>query len=165
MKKSILISIVVLFLASVVFAAATDIELHPSCALCGMDRAKYAQSRMLVEYEDGTSSGLCSLHCAAVEVASSIDKTPRRIRVGDYGNRNLIDAETAFWVVGGRKPGVMTANAKWAFEERSAAEKFVKENGGVLASFDDAMKAAYQDMYQDTKRIRDRRTMKRSLQR
>ena len=68
-------------------------------------------------------------------------------------------------MVGGRKPGVMTANAKWAIEERSAAEKFIKGNGGVLAIFDDAMKAAYLDLYQGTKQIRERPKMKKALKR
>ena len=34
-------------------------------------------------------------------------------------------------------------------------------NGGSLATFDDAIKAAYEDMYADTKMIRERRKMKK----
>ncbi|EKD35658.1 MAG: hypothetical protein ACD_75C01826G0004 [uncultured bacterium] len=162
MKRFTLVSILILALASIVFAAAADIEKHPTCTYCGMDRAKYAYSRILIEYDDGTSFGACSLRCAAVDLANNIDKTPKAIGVGDYDSKKLIDAERAFWVVGGKKPGVMTMNAKWAFEEKGAAEKFIKENGGVMATFDDAIKAAYEDMYLDTKRIRERRKMKRS---
>jgi hypothetical protein len=128
-----------------------------------MDLAKYAHSRMLIDYDDGTSFGACSLHCAAVDLANHIDKTPTTIRVGDYNSKKLIDAEKACWVLGGQKPGVMTGNAKWAFADKPAAEKFIKENGGVLATFDAAIKAAYEDMYKDTKQIRERRKMKRSL--
>lgn len=163
MKRIILVSIFVLALASIVFAVDSDIDKHSSCSLCGMDRAKYAHSRMLIEYDDGTSLGACSLHCAAVDLANNIDKTSRTIGVGDYYSKKLIDAEKAFWVVGGNKPGVMTGNAKWAFEDKQAAEKFIKENGGVLVTFDDAIKATYGDMYKDTKQIRERRKMKRSL--
>jgi copper chaperone NosL len=152
-----------LTMSSLSFAAAlTDIEKHHSCSLCGMDREKFAQSRILIEYDDGTSLGTCSLHCAAVDLANNIDKTPKYVGVGDYHSKKLIDAEKAFWVKGGRKPGVMTQNAKWAFEEKRAAEEFIKENGGVLVAFDEAIKAAYEDMYQDTKQIRERRKMKRS---
>ena len=162
MKKFILVNVFVLALASMVFAMDTDIEKHPSCAYCGMDREKHAHSRVLIEYEDGTSFGACSLHCAAVDLAINIDKAPMFIGVGDYYSKKLINAEKAFWVVGGSKPGVMTVNAKWAFEDKRAAGKFIRENGGVPATFDEAIKAAYEDMYKDTKQIRERRKMRRS---
>ncbi len=55
--------------------------------------------------------------------------------------------------------GVMTKRAKWAFENKADAEKFIKENGGTPATFDDAMEAAYEDMYADTKMIREKRKM------
>ncbi|MDD5285201.1 MAG: nitrous oxide reductase accessory protein NosL [Desulfuromonadaceae bacterium] len=163
MKNFILAGIFVMALASIVFAVDSDIEKHSSCTYCGMDRAKYAYSRILIEYDDGTSFGACSLHCAAVDLANNIDKEPRAIGVGDYNSKKLIDAESANWVLGGKKPGVMTMNAKWAFEDKHVAEKFIKENGGMLVTFDDAIKAAYEDMYKDTKQIRERRKMKRSL--
>jgi nitrous oxide reductase accessory protein NosL len=82
--------------------------------------------------------------------------------VGDYGTKKLINAEKAIWVIGGSKPGVMTKKAKWAFEKKEDADKFVKENGGKVSTFDEAMKATYEDMYADTKMIRDRRRMKKT---
>ena len=53
----------------------------------------------------------------------------------------------------------MSKRAKWAFGKRDDAELFVKENGGTLATFDEVMKAAYEDMYADMKIIRDKRKM------
>ena len=102
-----------MFTASLLFAQAQeDIQKQPSCKYCGMDRAKFAHSRMLVEYDDGTAVGTCSIHCLAVDLALNIDKTPKNIQTGDYGTKNLVDAEKAFWVVGGSKMGVMTKRAK-----------------------------------------------------
>lgn len=151
-------------LACVSFAEGLpDVEKHPTCMFCGMDRGKFAHSRMLIEYDDGTSFGACSLHCVAVDLASNIDKTPGTIGVADYKSKKMVGAEKAFWVLGGKKPGVMTSHAKWAFGSKPDAENFVKENGGVLATFDEAMKAAYDDMYQDTRQIREKRRMKRAL--
>ncbi len=75
------------------------------------------------------------LHCAAIDLILKIDKAPKAIRVGDYSTKNLIDAEKAFWIIGGSKMGVMTKRAKWAFEKKGDAEKFMKENGGTLAVF------------------------------
>ena len=73
--------------------------------------------------------------------------------------KHLIDAEQAFWVIGGKIPGVMTKQAKWAFAQKEDAEKFIAVNGGTLANFDQAMKAAYEDMYADVKMIREKRKM------
>jgi len=140
--------------------AQEDIEKHPSCKYCGMDRKMFSHSRMYIQYDDGTTEGTCSIHCAAVEFALAIDKTPKAIMVGDYNTRKLIDAEKAFWIIGGDKLGVMTKRAKWAFEKKEDAEKFVRENGGKLAQFEEAMKAAYEDMYEDTKMVRQKRKMK-----
>lgn len=138
-----------------------DIQKHPSCKYCGMDREKFAHSRMLIEYDDSTVLGTCSIHCVSVDLALNIDKTPKSIMVCDYGTKNLVDAEKAFWVVGGNKPGVMSKRAKWAFGKKEDADQFVQENGGDIATFDEAIKAAYEDMYHDTKMIRDRRKMKK----
>jgi len=149
------------FLASGAALAQGDIEKHPSCKYCGMDRKVFSHSRIYIEYDDGTTEGTCSIHCAAVEFALAIDKTPKAIMVGDYNTRKLIDAEKAFWVIGGEKLGVMTRRAKWAFERKEDAEKFMRESGGKLAQFEEAMKAAYEDLYEDTKMVRQKRKMKR----
>ena len=132
-----------------------DIQAHKTCKYCGMDREKFAHSRMLVEYSDGSSLGACSIHCVALDLAQTFDKQPKAIMVADYNKKNLIDAEKAYWVIGGNKPGVMTKTAKWAFADKKDAEAFIKEHGGKLANFEDAMKSTYEDMYNDTKMIRD----------
>jgi nitrous oxide reductase accessory protein NosL len=134
-----------------------DAKESPSCRYCGMDRVKFAQSRMVVEYDDGSKVATCSLHCMAVELANQIDKTPVAIRVGDASTAALLDAEKAVWVLGGSKPGVMTKRAKWAFADRAGADAFVKESGGTIVSFEDAVKAAYEDLYLDNRMIREKR--------
>lgn len=165
MRKSILVLLLAAMVAvtsGVVLAQqADDIQKHPVCTYCNMDRQQYAHSRFLIEYEDGSTFGACSIHCAAVDVALHIDKTPKAYKVGDYGTKKLIDAETAAWVIGGNKPGVMTKRAKWAFEKKEDAEKFAKENGGELATFDKAMEATFNDMFADTKMINQKRKMKK----
>ena len=163
MKKLYVSMVVMVFclLVSGIAFAQDDIKKHPSCKYCGMDREKFAHSRIYIEYDDGTTEGTCSVHCAAIDLALNIDKTPKAIWVGDYNTKKLIDAEKAFWVIGGSKTGVMTKRAKWAFGKKEDAEKFISENGGNLAVFDEALKSAYEDMYQDTKMIREKRKMKK----
>ncbi len=156
--------VIAFFLISAGFASAEtqdDVRLHKSCKLCGMDRGMFDFSRMLIEYDDGTIAAVCSIHCAAVELANNIDKTPKSIKVGDFSGKQLIDAEKAVWVVGGSKPGVMSKRGKWAFEGKDGAELFMKTNQGKIASFEEVMKTAYEDMYEDTKMIRAKRKEKR----
>lgn len=140
-----------------------DVEQHGVCQLCGMDREKFAHSRMLIEYDDGSSIGLCSLHCTALDLSNNLDKTPVSIWVADYDRKQLINAEKAFWVLGGDRPGVMTGTAKWAIAERARAEAFQTTHGGELVGFEAAIKAAYGGMYQDTRMIREKRKMKRMM--
>jgi copper chaperone NosL len=166
MKRSIVLGIIaVCFLLTTGWASAQgDIKKHPACKYCGMDREKFAHSRVFVEYEDGTTEGTCSIHCAAIDFALNIDKIPKMLQVGDFNTKMLVDAEKSVWVIGGSKPGVMTKRAKWAFARKEEAEKFVIENGGNAASFDQAVKAAFEDMYADTKMIQERRKMRRMEQ-
>ena len=152
------LAVVILLLgAAGVTWAQVDIGRHPACFYCGMDRAKFAHSRVHIEYDDGSTAGTCSLHCAALDMALNMGKGPVAIQVGDYSDSSLIDAESASWVIGGQKPGVMTRRAKWAFAQRGAAQAFIRKHGGKLGDFEQALQAAYEDMYQDTKMIRHKR--------
>lgn len=158
------IAVFCVIMAMPVFGAMEgDTKDIPSCIHCGMNRDMFAHSRMLIDYSDGSKAGLCSLHCVAVDLALNLDKTPTMIQVGDYNTKALIDAEKAYWLIGGTKPGVMTKNAKWAFADQADAEKFRKENGGRIGNFDDALQAAYTDLADDTQMIRDKRSKKRQM--
>ena len=154
-------AILVLSGAAALAQVADDIQKYPDCKYCGMDRQKFAHSRMLIDYSDGSGLGVCSIHCAAVDLAQNIDKDPNVILVADLQSKKLIDAEKAYWVIGGTKPGVMTKRAKWAFEKKETADQFIKDSGGAPADFDQAIKASYEDMYADTKMIRERRKMRK----
>ena len=160
-----LMAVISLMFAPIVSAETQDdIVLHKSCAHCGMNRGTFDSSRMLIEYNDGSAVPVCSLHCAAIDLANNIDKTPKSIKVADFKGKQLIDAEQAFWVVGGSKPGVMSKRGKWAFGTKDEAENFIKTNSGKPASFEEAVKMAYDDMYEDTKMIREKRKMMRMKQ-
>jgi copper chaperone NosL len=165
MKKVIIcfLSVMLVFLAgSSIVLAQEDVDTYSSCKYCGMKRGMFSHSRMLLTYDDGSKLGTCSIHCVAVDLALNIDRTPKTIQVGDYNTKSLIDAENAAWVIGGSKPGVMTKRAKWAFKKQDDAAAFIKANGGTAATFDEAMKATYEDMYSDTKMIRVKRNKMRA---
>lgn len=165
MKKEILSAVLLVCLLFVSIASAQeDVKHAPKCVHCGMNRTQFAHTRMLVTYEDGTKVGTCSIHCLALDLSINIDKTPYKIETADYISKKLVDAEQAYWVLGGNKPGVMAKQGKWAFVNKVYAEKFIREHGGTLATFNEAMQAAYTSMYTDTKIIREKRAIDKAHQ-
>jgi nitrous oxide reductase accessory protein NosL len=146
MKRLISILLLCLTMLSVNVFAANKVEPPDACVHCGMNRTTFAYSRMLITYADGASSGTCSLHCIATDLQHAKGKTAKSIQVADYNSKALIDAKTAVWVIGGKKQGIMTPVAKWAFADKGSAEKFVKEYGGNLADFTSALKEAEKEL-------------------
>jgi len=126
--------------------AQSDIDIHRDCAYCGMDRKAYGFSRMLIQYEDGTEVGVCSLHCALIEIDAHQGGRIKALLVADRDTRTLIDVEKVTWVLGGKKGGVMTKRAKWAFASKHAADKFIAANGGKIVSWDETLAAAREDL-------------------
>jgi nitrous oxide reductase accessory protein NosL len=129
------------------------------CRYCGMKRSQYPHSWVIITHSDGNVEMVCSVHCAAIDMALHTQKQVSRITVADYNTHHQIAAETAFWVIGGDKAGVMTARGKWAFKTKTDAQRFIKDHGGKLADFDAVMKAAFEDMYNDTLMIRKKQRM------
>ena len=127
---------------------ADDIKRYPECKYCGMDRERFGYSRMLVRYDDGTAVPTCSVHCTGIDLALNPQKSVRQTLVRDFNTRVLLDAEKAFWVLGGDKMGVMSIRGKWAFGDRQSAEEFTRSHGGSLAPYDEVMKATFEDMYE-----------------
>ena len=141
--KMVVITFIALLIASPVLAE------DASCEYCGMMKSKFGHSWIILEHEDGSKAGLCSIHCAAIHMALHIDKPVMRVSVGDYNTRKQIDAERAYWVIGGDEMGVMTARAKWAFATKEAADRFIETHGGRPATYEESIKAAFEDMYED----------------
>jgi len=140
MKRAWIALLLVLTLGTFCLAA-EKVEAPDACKQCGMDRTKFAHSRMVVTYTDGSSAGTCSINCVVTELKGSKKKV-KSFQVGEYNTKKLIDAKTATWVIGGNKKGVMTKVAKWAFTKKKDAEAFIKANGGKLATFDETLNAA-----------------------
>jgi nitrous oxide reductase accessory protein NosL len=144
----VLISHIVLALFLIAGATAfaqEDISEHRNCAHCGMDRKAYGYSRMLIVYDNGPKVGVCSLHCAVVDLEANRERRVKSLLVADRDTRSLINAETAAWVMGGKKRGVMTQRPKWAFSDKTAAQAFIDANGGTIASWSDVLAAARED--------------------
>lgn len=144
MRKFWLTVLMILTFGTVCLAA-DKVEAPDDCKRCGMDRTVFAYSRMVVTYSDGSSAGTCSLNCVVTDMKAAAAKTVKSFQVADYNTRELIDARSAAWVIGGSKRGVMTPVAKWAFADKKDAAAFMKLNGGKPATFDEALKAAEEE--------------------
>jgi nitrous oxide reductase accessory protein NosL len=121
------------------------IELPEACDKCGMNRTKFAHSRVVVEFDDGSTGGACSITCASYDVRQKSHKKVKRLLVADFDSKELIDVHDAVWVTGGDKRGVMTKVPKWAFTKMEGAERFIAAHGGTIASFDEVIVAAKQE--------------------
>jgi len=152
-RTGVILPVIVLMLITMTCAvsSADDIDEHRSCVHCGMDRKAYGFSRMLVQYEDGSSVGLCSLRCVVVELDANPKRTVKAILAADRTERTLIDAEKAVWVMGGLKRGVMTTRPKWAFSTRAAADAFIEDYDGTIVSWNEALAAAREDLAQEVR--------------
>ena len=138
--KKVTMFLIICLLFTCAYAGATYAG-EKTCPICGMDLDDAPKSRMVVVFTDGTTVAVCSLHCAVWEMKQNKDKQVQSIMVADYATEKMTDARTATWVIGGDKISVMTTVAKWAFARGEDAQNFVKEHGGKVATFDEAMKA------------------------
>ena len=147
---------------TLLFTATYTSAADPSCFYCGMKKSAYGHSWMIINYGDHSTGEFCSLHCACIDMLLHSEKKAMTVLVSDYFTKKIIDADKAHWVIGGSRPGVMTVNAKWAFETKPASERYIKEFGGEAADFDAAIKAAMVDMYKDMMLIGKERKVKRT---
>jgi len=145
--KRLWISIMLLLaLGSACLAAEKKVEAPADCKHCGMNRTTFSHSRMVVTYKDGSTAGTCSINCIVIDMKEQQGKEVKSFQVSDYNSKKLIDAKSAAWVIGGKKKGVMTPVAKWAFADKKAADAFVKENGGKPATFDEVVTATEKEL-------------------
>lgn len=156
-KTAFMVILFLIFLPQVAYTdIEDDIKKYPKCKYCQMNRKHYSATRILIRYEGGMEYGLCSIHCAAVDMAVHIDLPVESLLVADYYTKRLIDSESAHWVIGGNIAGVMAKRGKWAFSNKTQAEKFINEHGGKSASLEEVMEATYVDMHRDSKMLRSK---------
>ena len=111
------------------------------CNVCGMHLTKYYKTSHATEFKNGHKEQYCSLHCQAQIHEEHEDKI-KNIQVVDTNSLKLIDAKTAFYVVGSSKEGTMSPISKYAFSSKNDALKFQKDFGGEIHTFDESLKIA-----------------------
>ena len=112
------------------------------CANCGMKLPKFYKTNH-VAVVDGKVKQYCSIHCLAEDIING--KNPTNMRVVDNSTLKFIPVEKAYYVVGSKKPATMSSVSKYAFGNKSDAEKFAKKFGGKVMDFTQALEIAKKD--------------------
>jgi nitrous oxide reductase accessory protein NosL len=153
MKRIIGVSLVVFVLA--LCSTFLRAEEERWCPLCSMNLKMYHQTSNRLTFSDGSRFQTCSIFCAAQlyeKRAGEID----RWEVVDYETKTFIDAKKAHWLIGSDIAGVMTAVSKIAFSSAESAEKYKKNHGGAIGTFEDTLNRTLSDMGADKKMIMTR---------
>lgn len=134
------------------------------CPNCGMHLPKFYKTNHAVRLDDGTVRQYCSIYCLVEEMELTVLRGKKdvvdQILVVDVPSLKFIDAKSAHYVVGSKKSGTMTTVSKYGFENLEDAKAFAKENGGTIATFDEAYKTALNDFARDTALVYDNRSSK-----
>jgi copper chaperone NosL len=142
-----------------------DIAKYAKCPYCGMDRKEHNKTRMLVQYADDLSDGVCSIHCLALSLSLNIDREPKNIWGPDFGStaepRPLLPVDNLVYLIGADLKHAMTKRSKHSFASPSTAKEFQAKHGGNLAIFNDALRETYLDMASDVAMIRKNRAERR----
>lgn len=105
------------------------------CPICGMSLKQYYKTSHGAILKDGTAKQYCSIRCLAADW-QSIEANVKQVVVTDVKSEKLIDAKSAFYVVGSKVPGTMSMVSKLAFANEADAKAFAVENGGEVMGFD-----------------------------
>lgn len=135
-----------------------EFEKYPKCPYCGMNRKQHHRTRMLVQYSDDLSDGVCSIHCLSLSLGLNIDREPKNIWGPDYASTqepsSLISVDQLTYLVGADLQHAMTKRSKHSFASTEVAREFQAKHGGALAKFEDALRESYLDMASDVTMIR-----------
>ncbi len=118
------------------------------CPVCGMSIKAFYKTSHTSKLQNETSRQYCSMRCLGGEMQEyGIDASS--IKVVDIKSEKLIDATTAFYVVGSKVQGTMTKVSKLAFKNESDAKEFAKKNRGKVLKFEEALSMAKESLKSD----------------
>ena len=129
--------------AAGVFQPGGQVDEQTRCPVCGMFVAKYqlwltqvVMSDGKIESFDGVKD-MMAYFFSPEKFGGSVDLTVDRIFVKDYYRQNWIDGRKAFYVIGSDVYGPM-GHELISFEQRDAAENFLKDHHGKqIFAFDE----------------------------
>ena len=110
-----------------------------SCINCGMSLKMFYKTSHIATLADGSKKQYCSIACLSSDMKKEHVVS---VEVVDAKTEKIIDAKKAYYVIDSDVRGTMSKRSKLAFRMRQDAEAFIKEHGGKIISFQQALKAA-----------------------
>ncbi|MEA3227947.1 MAG: nitrous oxide reductase accessory protein NosL [Campylobacterota bacterium] len=129
------------------------------CPVCGMSLKKFYKTSHTSQINNHKDRQYCSLRCLAVDNKEYKIDT-QTVKVVDAKTEQVIDASSAFYVVGSKVRGTMTKVSKLAFKEESDAKEFIKKYRGKIVSFEDAFSMAKKSLQSDIAMVTNKKEKK-----
>jgi len=129
------------------------------CSVCGMNLKMFYKTSHAVVLKDGNKKQYCSIRCLVADWSLLKDKI-KEILVVDAKTGELINAKSAYYVVGSKVKGTMSMVSKIAFAKEGDAKAFQKEFGGKITNFDTAFKMASNSFNKDSMMVSKKKQMK-----
>ncbi|QFR43506.1 nitrous oxide reductase accessory protein NosL [Sulfurimonas xiamenensis] len=129
------------------------------CPVCGMKLGMFYKTSHASKIQNNKDRQYCSIRCLVVDM-QEYDINLDDVKVVDVKSQKLIDASSAFYVVGSDVPGTMTKVSKLAFADKKAAEDFSDEHGGKIVDFKTALKMAQDSLSSDIAMVQNKKEKK-----
>ena len=124
------------------------------CSICGMNLKMFYKTSYIAGDRE-----YCSIRCLVADMKNSkIDLDS--VKVIDVRSQKPILAKDAYFVIGSDIKGTMSRVSKLAFKSRDKAEEFIKEHGGKLATFQEALKEAQKSLDSDSSMVKAKKEKK-----
>jgi nitrous oxide reductase accessory protein NosL len=118
------------------------------CPVCGMSIKMFYKTSYTAKLKNSTPRQYCSMRCLVMDMQEyGIDM--KSIKAVDASTQKLIDANSAFFVVGSKIKGTMSRVSKLAFALEDDAKEFVKKYKGKIVDFQTALKMAKESLKSD----------------
>jgi nitrous oxide reductase accessory protein NosL len=129
------------------------------CPVCGMSLKAFYKTSHTAKLADETPRHYCSMRCLSVDMQEHTLDT-NHVKVVDAKTEKLIDATTAFYVVGSKVPGTMAKVSKLAFKNQTDAQEFAQKYKGKVVDFASALSMAQKSLAVDIAMITKKKEKK-----
>ena len=119
----------------------------------------YYKTNHAVKLKDGLKKQYCSIRCLAFDYDAIKDRI-EKIYVVDAKSEELIEAKSAYYVLGSKAPGTMSMKSKYAFTKQSDAKEFMKKYKGELVDFNKAFATAQKSLEKDVQMVQRKKEQK-----
>ena len=117
------------------------------CPICGMTLPMFYKTNHAAKV-NGKTHQYCSISCM-FEEAMTNGKKVVDAKVVETNTLKFIASKDAYYVVGSKKPGTMSAISKYAFGTKNSANKFAKKFGGKVMPYAEVKKFVKKGLAKD----------------